>query len=237
MKRAFLFLVKAALIISVLGILVVCLVPIKSNAVARIALLPFEERFRKSIEFNASKIWLPANIFLEGVSIIDESGRLYYFDTIDIRYNLEDLILKREFLVNLKDVKLYQNIELLDSVADMLVISKLPDVEFREIKGILQLSKDTVFIKGIYAYNDRMRIRGGGWINNDGTLDCDINLSFSEDITDKIPDAVKIALLRREDGGWMGIALKGRGNYKKPTLHISSDSIRLNVREGALGDE
>lgn len=237
MKRAIITLIKTILIVLVLGVFVVCLVPIKSNAVTHIVLSPLEERFQKKIEFKASKIWLPANIFLEDVSILDENGRLYHFNTIDIRYNLEDLILKREFLVNLKDVKVYKNIGLIDSIADMLAISKMPDVEFKEIKCILQLPKDAFFIKDIYAYNDKMRIRGGGWIDNNGSLDCEVNFSFSKDITDKIPDAIRVALLRREDGEWMGIVLKGRGNYKKPSLHISSDSIRLNVIEGLLGNE
>ena len=140
-------------------------------------------------------------------------------------------------MVDLKGTKFYKNVGLLDSVADLLVIAIMPDVEFDEIKGILQLHKDGVFIKDFSAHNDKMRIRGGGRIDKNGSLDCDINFSFSRDITDKVPDPVKEAILREEGEGWMGIAFKARGNYKRPSLHISSEMIKLNIMEGIIGDE
>ena len=238
MKRGIAFIIKTVLIILVLGLFIVFLVPIKSNTIAHIMLSPIEKKLQKDIEFGDSYIWLPRNISLVGASIIDESGRLYYCNTFDLKYNLADVLFrKREFFFNLKGIKLYQNVEFLDFVADMLVISKMPDIEFREIEGVLQLHKNAFFLKDVYAYNDKMRIRGSGWVDNDGSLDCNINFSFSKDVTDIIPDAVKTALLTYEGEGWMGIALKVKGNYKKPTLHISGDTLKLNIMEGLITNE
>ena len=238
MKKSTFFLIKIALTALMLGVLIACFLPIKSNTLAHIVLSPFEKKFRNKIEFSSSRIWLPGNIFLEDMSIIDEKGRLYYCKTAEIKYNLLDLFLKRKgLLCNLKKIKLYRNIGLLDSVTSMLVIAKMPDVEFEEIGGGLQFRKDTVYIKDAYAYNDAIRIKGSGWIDKNGMLDCDVNFLFHKDITDKMPDAVKTVLLTREDGGWMGISFKVHGNYKKPSLHITGNKLELNIMEGLLSDE
>jgi hypothetical protein len=233
MEKGILSAIKSFVIVSVLGILLLCLIPIKSGTIAHILLSPIEKKFRKKIEFNASYIWLPSKIFLEDVTIIDKSGRLYYCKTFNLRYNLANLLFKkRDFFFDLKNIKSYRNIELLDSVTNMLVISAIPDVEFKEMKSTLQLHKNSIFIKNLYAYNNKMRIRGSGWIDSNGSLDCDVKFSFSKDITGMVPALVKTALLQYEDEGWMGIALKVKGNYKKPSLHITGDTLKLNISGG-----
>lgn len=238
MKRNIFFLLMIILIILVLGIFFVGLIRIKSSTITHIALSPIERRFQKKIEFSTSRIWLPTNIFLEGVTITDKTGRLYYINTVDLHYNLIELLFKkREFFFVLKDIKLYQHMRLLDSVADMLVISTMPDVEFKGIEGVLQLHKSATFIKNVYAHNDRMRIRGSGWIDNNGSLDCNVSFSFSKDVTDIVPDVVKAALLKYEGDEWMGIAFGVKGNYKKPSLYITGDTLKLNIMEEILKDE
>ena len=238
MKRHLSIFIKFIAIAFVLGILIFCLIPVKSNRVARVILLPIENKLQKKIEFKESRIWLPANIFLEDVSIIDDSGTLYSLGTVDINYNLANILLnKRGVTFCLKDIKLYKNVELFDSVAEMLIISAMPDVEFDEIKGILALHRKTIAINNFYAYNDKMRIRGDGWLDKDGLLDCNINFSFSREITDIVPDAIKVALLKHEDEGWMGIALKVSGNFKRPILHITGDTLKVNIMEKLLTSE
>lgn len=230
MRKGILSVIKSFVIISLLGILLLCLIPIKSNTITHILLLPLEKKFRKKIEFKTSYIWLPSKIFLEDVTIVGESRRLYYCKTFNLKYNLANLLFKkRDLFFDLKNIRSYRNIELLDSVTNMLVISAIPDVEFKEIKSTLQLYKNSIFIKNLYAYNDKMRIVGSGWIDNNGSLDCDVKFSFSKDITDMVPNLVKTALLKYEDEGWMGIALKVKGNYKKPSLHITGDTLKLNI--------
>lgn len=233
MKKGILLLLKAILIVSALNILVVLVIAMKSNAITRAILMPIEQRIQKKIEFRTSRIWIPTKIFLEDISIIDKGGKLYYVKTLDLRYNLLDLLFrKREFMFNVNDIKLYKNVKLFNSVADMLAISALPDVEFKEIKGALQLHKKSILIKDIYAYNNKMRIRGNGRIDSIGSLDCNISFSFSRGITDAVPDAVRTALLKYENEGWMGIDLKVKGNYRKPSLHIMGNKLKLEILEG-----
>lgn len=239
MRKNTLFLIRVSIILLLLGLSLVSFLPIKSRTIAHVLLAGVERKSQKNIEFNTSRVWIPGNIFLGDVSITDERGRLYHIDAIDIRYNLPSFLFKkRQFHFNLKGIKLYQDMGLLDSVAGMLAISAMPDVEFDVIEGTFELHKNAIFIKDIYVHNDKIRIRGSGWMDNDGSLDCDVNFSFSKDVTDMIPDAVKVTLLRREKTrGWMGIDFKVKGNYKKPTLHITSDTLKLNIMEGLFGNE
>ena len=94
MKERIFFPIKVALIVLALGIVVICVIPIKSNAVTHLALMPVEKRLRNKIEFSSSTVWLPGGVFLEDMSAIDEGGRLYYCKTADIKYNLPNLLFK-----------------------------------------------------------------------------------------------------------------------------------------------
>ena len=221
--------------------ILICLIPIRSHHFTRIVISPFEKRLQKEIKIDSSRIWVPANIFLKGVSIIEEDGRVYYIDKLDVRYNLFNLLFgKKEFRFKAEDIKLYENIGLLDSVASILAISTMPDIEFEEIKGVLELRRNGVFITDAHALSKKIRIEGGGWIDKEGLLDCEVTFSFSRDITDMIPDVVKVALLTDEAPGWMGITFKVHGNYKRPTLRITADALKINIMKGIerlIGDE
>ena len=237
--------IRPLIIISVITLFVIgyiCLFPINSNAINRMILSPFEKMLQKKIEFTASNIWLPGRISLEEASVSDKSGRLYYCRTASFKYNIARALLgKKELTFNLKAVKLYKDIDLLNSVSTMLEISKMPDIEFEGIEGAVKFYKDGVHIKRLYAYNDTMRIRGEGWVSYTGVLNCDIRLAFNETVIDIVPEVVKTAILKSDSGGWIEIDLKATGNYKKPSLHIATDlatdTIILNIKEGFLRHE
>jgi len=229
-KSTYRLIIILCILLLSLAVLASC-VPIRSKTVMNILLLPVEKKFETDIEFKSSAIWLPAHISIDGISVIEESGRLYYFDTIDIYYNITDLVLKREVFFKIKGIRLYQDMQLLNSVANMLDIPKTPDIEFEKMEGLFQLRNNGTLIKHFYAHNDRMRIRGSGWVDREGSLDCDVNFSFSKEVTGKIPDVVRSTLLKDERGGWMGITLKAKGNYKRPSLHIIGDVLKINIKE------
>ena len=207
------------------------LVPLRSKTLTDILLLPLEKRFETNIEFASSEIWLPARISLRELSVIEETGRLYHFDSIDVRYNIADLALKGEFLFIIKGVKLYQNMSLLDSITGMLKIPDIPDIQFDAVEGVFRLSKKGTAIRRFYAYNDKVRIRASGWADRAGSLDCDVRFSFSNYLTGKIPEVVRSTMLKDEKDGWMGITLKAKGNYKRPSLHLTGDSLKVNIKE------
>ena len=239
MKKSILFrLTKIILIALAVSILLILLIPTKSHLITRLALMGFEKKFQNKIEFGSSYIWLMGKISIEDVSATDKSGRFYSSRRLDIKYNFFDLLFgNREIFLTLKKPKFYRNISILDSVASMLVISKMPDLEFEEIKCSLRLGKNLLYIKNAYAYNDLMRIKGSGSIDNAGKLDCDINFSFYKEITDKVPKAIRAIILQDEEEGWMRISFKARGNYKTPSLHITGNRLEMNIMKGIFGND
>ena len=229
---------KTIAIILLFGAFVLFLVPVRSANIAHVLLLPVEKKIQKTIEFGTSRIWLPGNLYFENISILDKKNRLYRAKTAEVRYNLVDLLVgKREVSFDIRGVKVYTEIGLLDSIAAILSISKIPDFTVDQLTGALQLRKDAIYLKDIYAASDKIRIRGEGWLNNNGLLNCDINFSFSRDITDMIPEIVREILLRDEGNGWKGIAFKVTGNYKKPSLHLTGETLKINIMDAIFKDD
>ncbi|MEA3305443.1 MAG: AsmA-like C-terminal region-containing protein, partial [Candidatus Omnitrophota bacterium] len=213
--------IKKIIIIILAMVLCVWLFPIKLNTINHVILLPFEKAFQKKIEFTASSIWLPGKIFLKEASVTDKSGKLYYCEEVSFRYNVVGMLFgKKELTFNLKKVNLYRDVDLLNSVSAMLEMSKIPDIEFDAIAGAVKFYKDGIHIKRLSAYNDAMRISGDGRVNAEGVLNCNVNFSFSKNITDMIPDIGKAIILKDEGDGWMGLSLNVTGNYKRPSLRL-----------------
>jgi len=237
MKKKNLTFIKTFPAILAACIFLICIIPIRQPCAARLILRPLEKKLRNKIEFKSSLVKVSRGISLWGVSAIDAAGRGYYCASADVRYGLPEFILKREFSFALKDIKFYGNIGLMDSVTEILSIDRLPDVEFNEVSGTVRLLEEGVSIKNASASGDSVRIEGGGRVGKDGMLDCDIHFSFSPDITDKVPEVIKAALLEPEDGNRMGISFKAYGNYKNPSLHLRSDGLKLNIMRGIFDDE
>ncbi|MBU4377131.1 MAG: AsmA-like C-terminal region-containing protein [Candidatus Omnitrophica bacterium] len=222
-------------VISVLIICVILLIPIRFNSINRLILSPLEKKFSKKLDFKASKIWIPGNIFLGGVSISDGSGMMGTAEDLNINYNLSALLLQSgEVSFKVRNVVVRQDIGLLTSVSSMLTIPKMPDARFECIEGILNFQKNVVYMKNIAAATDDMKIRGEGWVSKEGDLNCKLHFSFSSSVTSNVPDIVKTTLLTEEANGWMGITLKARGNYARPFLSIDSETFKLNIRKGIL---
>ena len=224
---------KIFLLILLLGIFSSLFVPIKLPIIARMALYPLEVKYKKDIKFATSAIRLTSKIELGKVSIRDSSGLLFYFRRISVNYNIFHMLSGRHWTdVKVEDVKLYNDVRIFDSVADMMNISGLPDVEFKNINGSFEFYKEATYVEKFSAINDLMRLDGNGWVGRNGDLDCNIKFTFGENVTKDIPDIIKKTLLTNEGGGRMSIELKLSGNYRKPTLHIASSKLKINIIEG-----
>lgn len=227
--------IKSIIKISLILLLLVCLlalIPIRSNAINRFMLSPFEKKLAMAFQFKTSKIWLPGNIFLEGITASDKGGMLYRAESLNIKYNIQGLLFgKKEMSFCAKEVKFYKDIGLLNSVSRILTIPQMPNVDFNAIEGDFNFQKDATYIKKASARSGNMVIRGEGLIKNNGDLDCNVHFSFSKPIVDSIPDIIKMTLLSEENNGWMGITLKTTGNYAKPSLHIDSETFKMNIKE------
>lgn len=234
MKPIFNILIKAALILF-LFVCLLLLFPIRSNAVNHFILSSLDEKIAKAIVFENSKIWLPGNIFLGGISASDKGSVLFQAETVNINYNLAAVLSgKKEIVFSAKGVKFYGDIALLNSVSNILTMPKMPNIGFSAINGDFEIHKDVVLVKKLAAINDDMVINGEGSIKKTGDLDCTIHFSFAKPITDTIPDLVKITLLSEEKDGWMSITLKTTGNYVKPSLHVDSELFKLNIKETTI---
>ena len=226
---------KILLILLPVTALSLIFIPLHSDALTGILLKPLELKYKKKIEFEKSIIRLSSNISMDKVSILDENGQLYYIEDLEVKYNALNILFAKKWVeLDLKEVKLYKKMDILNSVADILVISSLPEVEFDGIESLLEIYHNAVYIKELSAYNEKMRIESSGWVGRDGPLDCNIKFLFAESLTDNMPEAIKKTLLVKEEGGWSSIVFKLSGNYKKPTLHIASDILRLNIMEGII---
>lgn len=227
-------LVKAVLILFCAACCLL-LIPIKLNIINHFILSPFEKKFAATIQFKTSRIWLPGNILLEGVSASDKGGMVCQAATVNINYNIAAMLLgKKEMLFSAKDIKFYKDVGLLNSVSRVLTMPTIPNVDFNTIEGDFDFQKDAVLIKKAAASNMNIVISGDGLIKKDGTLDCNVHFSFNKSIVDTIPDIIKTTLLSNEKDGWMGITLKTAGNYAKPSLRINSDMFQLNIKETIL---
>lgn len=227
-------LIKVALIL----FLLVCtflFLPIRSNTVNHFILSSIDNKIVKTVDFKKSKIWLPGNIFLEGLSISDKGKVLCRAETVSIDYNLAAMLSgKREIAFSAKDVKFYKDIALLNSVSSVLTIPKMLNVGFSAVGGNFEIRKDVMLVKKLTVSNDNMVMNGNGFVKKNGDLDCKIHFSLNKPITDTMPDFVKMTLLSEEKDGWMGITLETTGNYAKPSLHVYSELFKLNIKETTI---
>jgi len=213
----------------------VIIFPISFKPLAVMMLRPVESKLGKEIDFSISTIRIPKSIHMEKVIIREAGGMLCHLDTLDIKYNIPGMICgKADVVTEISGIRLYKDTAIIDSVTDMLAISRIPDVSFDSASGRLRFYSDAIHLKELRAASPAMRIFGSGWIGGEGILDCELNFSFSKELTDKMPDALKKALLCRDENGWLGMELGVTGNYKRPSIRISADQIELNIMEGFL---
>ncbi len=209
--------------------------PLTLPVITRMLLLPLERGLQVSVDIGSSKVIVARNISLRDVTVVDEKGRFYYCKTANLGYRLIDLLFgEKATKFRLQDVKFYRDVDIINSVTDMLVISKIPDIQFEEIRGLVRIHNTKIYIEDLCACNNSLRIKGKGWIDKNGELDCDLHFSFHSSITDKIPETVKKMMLSPQEKDWMGVRLKVSGDYKKPSLHIASKGLRLNVTESYI---
>lgn len=233
--KALLNILLICILILALAASVLAFVPIKSNNINHLILSLLEKKAASKLEFKTSRIWLPGDISLGGISVAIKGGRIYTAETLEIKYSLVGILSgKKAFHFKAKAVMAHQDISLLDSVSNMLGVPKMLDVTFSEVEGNVDLEKDRAVLNNITVSADNMSVAGDGWVTRSGDLTCTLHFSFSGAVTDKIPEIVRTALLTKEDGGWMGLTLKTSGNYTKPSLRIDSDTFIMNIKEGSL---
>ena len=94
----------------------------------------------------------------------------------------------------------------------------------RPIRGGLEITR-------FDAEGKEMRISLKGSVLQNGTIKSDINISFSPELTQKMPEELSAVLLTDETGGWKALSVSLSGDYKSPAIQVTGKLFRLSVKE------
>jgi len=106
---------------------------------------------------------------------------------------------------------------------------------YDSITGNVRFRAGDITITGFMAKSPDIRLSFNGTIKRDDTIDSDIVIYFSDNLTGRIPPELTKLVLTQESPGWKSLSVKLRGNYSMPTIHLSSKLFRLHigVKEGS----
>jgi hypothetical protein len=109
------------------------------------------------------------------------------------------------------------------------------DMVYSEISGNVTSSGGDVTVSDFMAKSDMVKLALNGRMGRDNTIKSDIVIYFSNDLTNKIPRELTKLVLTNEDENWKSLSVKLEGNYKMPTIQVSSKLFRLSigVKEGS----
>ena len=101
---------------------------------------------------------------------------------------------------------------------------------YGSITGSIRKIKNGVRIENFEAKGDKIKLAFKGDIYSDNTIDSEIIIYFSTELTKRIPAAVSTAALEDAPDGWKSLSVNLTGNYASPSIQISSKLFRLNFK-------
>lgn len=106
---------------------------------------------------------------------------------------------------------------------------------YDEITGSVTSSRGDITISDLLAKSDMIKLSVNGTVKRDNTVNSDIVIFFSDGLTGRIPPELTKLVLTNEEAGWKSLSVKLQGNYKMPTIQVSSKLFRLSigVKEGS----
>ena len=76
-----------------------------------------------------------------------------------------------------------------------------------------------------------VKIIGAGAVDTETRLmEFSLKLLFSEDVTSKVNEIVRLVMLKEEEPPWMSLNIKVGGDYRRPRLSLSNDLLNLNIQ-------
>ena len=100
---------------------------------------------------------------------------------------------------------------------------------YREISGKITQSPDGLYIDGLKATGDSMKLSFTGLITRDNNIKADIGIFFEPKLAEKIPPELASMVLSNSDGGWRSLNVKLEGDLTKPSIQVTSKLFRLNI--------
>ena len=102
---------------------------------------------------------------------------------------------------------------------------------YKEISGSVSESSEGLTIDNFMATGDDVKLTFTGTVHHDDTVNADIIIYFSDKLTRKIPKSLSTIALTGEKGGWTSLTVTVKGDYRKPSIQVSSKLFRLSIKE------
>jgi hypothetical protein len=134
-----------------------------------------------------------------------------------------------------KGVRLFKTLPFFDALTELLSIEPFSETVVESVRVEVAVTPATVRTNNLRAIGKDIKIFGHGAVNTkEHTLDYDLKILLSKNITAAMPEAVKMTLLKEEDADWMAARIRTAGDYRKPQLRFQSDLLRVNIQGVAI---
>ena len=139
--------------------------------------------------------------------------------TLDFELNDIHLIMRRE-----------ARPEAYDSLAGLVSVPFAERWMYKEISGSATIFKGGVTLKDTKAVSGDIRLDLSGTFRRDNKIDMAMVISFSDNLSAKIPEELSSVVLTEKTGGWKSLSVNLTGDFNAPSIQISSKLFRLNIR-------
>ncbi len=101
---------------------------------------------------------------------------------------------------------------------------------YKEISGEIAFFDGGVKVRKFNAANEELKLSFTGDIYDNNTVKSDITIYFADSVVSKIPAGLTKVILADENNGWKSLSVHLEGNYKAPSIQVSSKRFRLNIK-------
>ncbi|MFA5145844.1 MAG: hypothetical protein WC515_00470 [Candidatus Omnitrophota bacterium] len=181
---------------------------------------------------DAGNVWFTRFVFADLRVAERKSGVGFSAEAADIRIRLRKGSISADF--NFRGVRLIREKgareSSYDSIDGLVASPFASSWKYETISGTAERREDGLILKDVRAVSDDIRLSVNGALHKDATVDADIMIYFSPNITRKVPEELTKVVLTDEPEGWKSISVKLNGNYLAPSIQLSSKLFRLNIR-------
>lgn len=101
---------------------------------------------------------------------------------------------------------------------------------YKTIVGKIEPFGERINITDCIATSDDIKLSLNGTIFYDQTLDMNAVIYLSDKVTGTIPKELSVVILQNEPGGWKSLSVKIEGDYRSPSIQLSSKLFRMNIK-------
>lgn len=205
-------------------------VPIPLGPLKIILIKIFETRLDADIKCRSLKIHTWRSITAKEVEAYGKGGFALSAESVVFDYNIASVLTGRLHITcNLEDVKFYRSSSIINSLTDMLHIKPLGNQTFNTVRADLFVGRRDTLTQNLTMLSDEMKIFGNAITDRDDNIMSLLYIHLKEKVADDIPNEIRDALLKKEDGPWSSLYIGIMGNYRTPMLRIITERFRMNI--------